>query len=70
MGPVGQSGGLALFYMNDPSVSILYADKHMIDIETRFEGHDIFMTLFLWRPCCSTSGLSLGTIVTHEYKPE
>ena len=39
---VGQSGGLAC--MDDPSVFILYADSHMIDIETRFEGHEIFMT--------------------------
>ena len=42
--PRGRSGGLALFYMDDPSVTILYADAHMIDIETRLEGHAIFMT--------------------------
>ena len=42
--PRGRSGGLALFYMDDPSVTILYAEAHIIDIETRFEGHDIFMT--------------------------
>ena len=41
---VGRSGGLALFYMDDPSVTILYVDHHMIDIEPRFEGHEIFMT--------------------------
>ncbi|KAF8055343.1 hypothetical protein N665_1297s0002 [Sinapis alba] len=48
--PVGRSGGLALFYMDDPSVSILYADAHMIDIETRFEGHEIFMTFVYGDP--------------------
>lgn len=42
--PRGRSGGLALFYMDHPSVTILYAEAHIIDIETRFEGHDIFMT--------------------------
>ena len=48
--PRGRSGGLALFYMDDPSVTILYADAHMIDIETRLEGHAIFMTFVYGDP--------------------
>lgn len=28
--PCGQSGDLAIFYMDDLSISILYADKYMI----------------------------------------
>ena len=48
--PVGRSGGLALFYMDDPSVTILYTDAHMIDIETRLEGHTIFMTFVYGDP--------------------
>ena len=48
--PRGRSGGLTLFYMDDPSVTILYADAHMIDIEIRFEGHSIFMTFVYGDP--------------------
>ncbi|XP_056850872.1 uncharacterized protein LOC130500150 [Raphanus sativus] len=36
--------------MDDPSVTILYADAHMIDIETRLEGHAIFMTFVYGDP--------------------
>ena len=46
----GRSGGLALFYMDDPSITILYADEHMIDIETKLEGHAIFMTFVYGDP--------------------
>ena len=48
--PRGRSGGLALFYMDDPSVTILYVDAHMIDIETRLEGHTFFMTFVYGDP--------------------
>lgn len=48
--PRGRSGGLALFYMDDPDVSILYADEHMIDIESTFEGHVIYMTFVYGDP--------------------
>lgn len=34
--------------MDNLSVSILYADEYMIDIEIRLERHDIFMT-FMYR---------------------
>ena len=47
---VGRSRGLALFYMEDPSVTILYADKNMIHIETRLEGHEIFMNFVYGDP--------------------
>ena len=46
----GRIGGLALFYMDDLSVTILYADAHMIDIETILEGHAIFMTFVYGDP--------------------
>ena len=36
--------------MDDPVVSILYADEHMIDIESTFEGHVIYMTFFYGDP--------------------
>ena len=48
--PCGRSGGLALFYMDDPVVSSLYADKHMIDIESTFEGHVIYMNFVYGDP--------------------
>ena len=49
--PVGRSGGLALFiWMTRRSVTILYTDAHMIDIETRLEGHAIFMTFVYGDP--------------------
>ena len=48
--PRGRSSGLALFYIDDPSVTILYADAHMIDIETRLEGHTIFITFVYGDP--------------------
>ena len=44
MDPVGRSEVLPRFYMDHLSVSILYADEHMIDIETILEGPEIFMT--------------------------
>lgn len=42
--PVGRSEAPPRFYIDDFPVSILYAEEHMIDIETRFEGPEIFMT--------------------------
>ena len=53
--PCGRSGGLALFYMDDPAVSILYADKHMIDIESTCEGHAIYMTFVYGDPVIKKS---------------
>ncbi|KAF8049311.1 hypothetical protein N665_2242s0005 [Sinapis alba] len=48
--PRGRSGSLALFYMDDPLVTILYADVHMTDIQTRLKGHAIFMTFVYGDP--------------------
>ena len=39
-----EAKGLEFFYMDDPSVSILYADEHIIDIETILERSEVFMT--------------------------
>ena len=36
--------------MDDPSVSILYADEHIIDIETRLEKPEVFMTFVYGDP--------------------
>ena len=48
--PCGRNGGLTLFYMDDPVVSILYTDEHMIDIESTLEGHIIYMTFVYGDP--------------------
>ncbi|XP_024016341.1 uncharacterized protein LOC112089817 [Eutrema salsugineum] len=48
--PRGLSGGLALFYMDEPSVFITFSDEHLIDIETTLDGHKIFMTFVYGDP--------------------
>ncbi|KAF8107891.1 hypothetical protein N665_0116s0096 [Sinapis alba] len=48
--PCGRSGGLALFYMDDPFVFVLYADEHMIDIKSTLEGYTIYMTFVYGDP--------------------
>lgn len=40
----GRSGGLALFYMNEPKTVITYSDDRMIDVESSLEGHKLYMT--------------------------
>lgn len=41
--PRGRSGGLASFYMNDPSVTIIFSNNIMIDIETSINDHKVYM---------------------------
>ena len=43
--PVGRSGGLALFYMNDADVKVEFSNDRMIDIEAKIEGHKVFLPL-------------------------
>ena len=42
--PLGLSGGLALFYMNDSEVKVEFFNERMIDIEAKIEGHKVFIT--------------------------
>ena len=48
--PVGWSGGLALFYMNDSEVDILFSNNCMIDIEAQMERHEVFITFMYGDP--------------------
>ncbi|KAF8106632.1 hypothetical protein N665_0136s0004 [Sinapis alba] len=52
--PDGRSGGLALFYMDSYDVSILYFDKHMIDISATIEGHKVYLTFVYGDPFIET----------------
>lgn len=45
-----EAKGLELFYVDDLSVSILYADEYIIDIETRLERPEVFMTFLYGDP--------------------
>ena len=48
--PLGRSGGLALFYMDDSEVSIEFSNARMIDIAVKIEGHKVFMTFVYGDP--------------------
>ena len=48
--PSSKSGGLALFYMNDSAVKIIYSSDHMIDVEAQIEGHKVYITFVYGDP--------------------
>ena len=48
--PVGLSGGLALFYMNDADVEIEFSNARMIDTTAKIEGHKVFITFVYGDP--------------------
>ena len=48
--PVGRSGGLALFYMNDAEVEIGFSSNRMNDIEAKIEGHKVQITFLYGDP--------------------
>ena len=48
--PSGTSGGLALFYMNDSAVKIVYSNDRMIDVEAQIEGHKVYITFVYGDP--------------------
>ena len=50
MEPLGLSGGLALFYMNDVGVKVGFSNERMIDIEAKIEEHKVFITFVYGDP--------------------
>ena len=48
--PLGLSGGLALFFMDDFQVNILFSNNRMIDIEAVIDGIKVFMTFVYGAP--------------------
>ena len=48
--PSSKSGGLALFYMNDSAVKIIYSSDRMIDVEAQIEGHKVYITFVYGDP--------------------
>ena len=48
--PSGTSGGMALFYMNDSAVKIVYSNNRMIDVEAQIEGHKVYLTFVYGDP--------------------
>ena len=48
--PVGRSGVLALFYMNDAEVDIGFSDNRMIDVEAKREGQKVYITFLYGDP--------------------
>ena len=48
--PVGRSGGLALFYMNDDEVQIEFSNERMIDTAAKIEGQKVFITFVYGDP--------------------
>ena len=48
--PLGQSGGLALFFMDDFQISVLFSNNHMIDVEAVLDGVKFFMTFVYGNP--------------------
>lgn len=58
--PLSQSGGLALFFMDDFQVNVMFSNNRMTDFEAVIDGTKVFMT-FVYGPCFGTKRLSLGT---------
>ena len=48
--PTGRSGGLALLYMNDSGVKIVFSNDRMIDVEAQIEGHKVYITFVYGDP--------------------
>ncbi|KAF8113566.1 hypothetical protein N665_0048s0027 [Sinapis alba] len=48
--PLGLSGGLALFFMEDFQVNVLFSNNRMIDIEAIIDGIKVFMTFVYGDP--------------------
>ena len=48
--PLGLSGGLALFYMDEFQVNVLFSNNRMIDIEAVIDGIKVFMTFVYGDP--------------------
>ena len=48
--PLGLSGGLALFFMDDFQVNVLFSNNRMIDIEAIIDGIKVYMTFVYGDP--------------------
>ncbi|XP_056855051.1 uncharacterized protein LOC130504459 [Raphanus sativus] len=48
--PLGLSGGLALFFMDEFQVNVLFSNNRMIDIEAVIDGIKVFMTFVYGDP--------------------
>ncbi|XP_024012343.1 uncharacterized protein LOC112086786 [Eutrema salsugineum] len=48
--PIGNSGGLALFYSKDFPVKLLFSDDRLFDVETLIDGNRVFMTFIYGDP--------------------
>ena len=48
--PLGLSGGLALFTMDEFQVNVLFSNNRMIDIEAVIDGIKVFMTFVYGDP--------------------
>ena len=48
--PLGLSGRLALFFMVEFQVNVLFSNNIMIDIETVIDGINVYMTFFYENP--------------------
>ena len=59
--PLGCSRGLALFFMNEFQVNVLFSNNRMIDIEAVIDGIKVYMTFVLWGSCTRETRSSLGT---------
>ena len=59
--PVGQSGGLALYYNNDYQVKVLFSSNRMIDVEAVALGKTIFFNICVRGSSARFEGASVGT---------
>ena len=48
--PLGLSGGLALFFMDEFQVNVLFSNNRMIDIEAVIDGIKVYMTFVYGDP--------------------
>src|SRR5690606_40245647 len=48
--PIGQSGGLALFFMDFLQVKILFSNNRMIDVSAVIDGIKVYMTFVYGDP--------------------
>lgn len=63
--PVGLSGGLAVMWKDSYSVSILSADRRIIDMEVTFGSIKFFSYMCVWGSCQSKHAGGLGTLDSH-----
>ena len=48
--PLGQSGGLALFFMDEFQVDVLFSNNQMIDVKAVINGIKVYMTFVYGDP--------------------